>query len=90
MNKKIEFHGAAWEDYRYWITQDRKTLKRINQLLEDIDRNGYDGIGKPEQLSGNYAGYWSRRIDERNRIIYRINDDTIEVIKCSNHYDDKK
>ena len=64
----------AWEDYLYWQTQDKKTLKRINSLIKDIDRNGYDGIGKPEPLTGNWSGYWSRRIDESNRLIYKLVD----------------
>lgn len=59
----------AWDDYLYWQRQDRKTLKRINQLLQDIDRNGYSGIGKPEPLKGNLQGYWNRRIDETNRLV---------------------
>ena len=62
----------AWEDFEYWTRQDRKTLRRILQLLRDIDRNGYEGIGKPERLSGDLSAYWSRRIDEANRIVYRI------------------
>ena len=62
----------AWEDFEYWTTQDRRMLKRILQLLKDIDRNGYEGIGKPERLSGDLASYWSRRIDDANRIVYRI------------------
>lgn len=69
----------AWEDYVYWQTQDKKTLKRINALLKDIDRNGYEGIGKPEPLTGNWSGYWSRRIDEKNRLVYRIVDETIRI-----------
>ncbi len=79
----------AWEDYEYWQKQDRKVLKRINQLLKDIDRNGYDGIGKPEMLTGNLAGYCSRRIDECNRIVYRIENNRIEIIQCGSHYRDK-
>jgi toxin YoeB len=63
--KKIDFSGGAWEDYLYWQTQDKKTLKRINQLIKDIDRNSYEGIGKPEPLSGNLAGFWSRHIEEK-------------------------
>lgn len=62
----------AWEDFTYWTRQDRKTLKRILLLLQDIDRNGYAGIGKPERLSGDLSSYWSRRIDDANRIVYRI------------------
>ena len=79
----------AWEDYLYWQTQDKKTLKRINSLLQDIDRNGYNGIGKPEPLTGNLSGYWSRHIDEYNRIVYRIKDNTVEIIQCGTHYRDK-
>jgi len=79
----------AWEDYLYWQTQDKKTLKRINALLKDIERNGFVGIGKPEPLTGNLSGYWSRRIDEYNRIVYRIKDDRIEIIQCGTHYRDK-
>lgn len=83
------FSDEAWEDYTYWETQDRKTLKRILKLINDIDRNGYDGIGKPEPLSGDLHSYWSRRIDEKNRIVYRIVGDTIQIIQCGSHYRDK-
>lgn len=77
----------AWDDYLYWQKQDKKTLKRINQLLRDIDRNGYSGIGKPEPLKGDLQGYWSRRIDDVNRIVYRIVGNRIEVLQCRSHYD---
>ena len=88
MNKSWD--EEAWEDYLYWQSQDKKILKRINQLLKDIDRNGYDGIGKPEPLTGNLSGYWSRRIDDCNRIVYRIIDENkIEIIQCGSHYRDK-
>ena len=73
----------------YWQTQDKKTLKRINQLLQDILRNGYDGIGKPEPLKGDLSGLWSRRIDEANRIVYRMREDVIEIVQCGSHYRDK-
>lgn len=76
----------AWEDYLYWQKQDKKTLKRINLLLQDIDRNGYSGVGKPEPLKGDLQGYWSRRIDETNRLIYRVKGDTIEILQCRTHY----
>ena len=79
----------AWEDYLYWQAQDKKTLKRVNLLIQDIDRNGHDGIGKPEQLGGNLAGYWSRRIDIENRLVYRIMDGKIEIVQCRTHYGDK-
>ena len=79
----------AWEDYLYWQKQDKKTLKRINLLLQDIDRNGYSGIGKPEALKNDLSGYWSRRIDEVNRLAYRIRDNVIEIIQCRTHYGDR-
>ena len=84
-----EFSDDAWEDYIYWESQYKKTLKRINKLIEDIERNGYDGIGKPERLSGNLSDYWSRRIDDKNRIVYRILNDTVQIIQCGSHYRDK-
>lgn len=84
MNKL--WQDEAWEDYLYWQSQDRRTLKRINQLLQDISRNGYEGIGKPEPLKGNYSGWWSRRIDDTNRLIYRINNGQIEIAQCRSHY----
>ena len=83
---KIIFTEQAWDDYLYWQSQDKKTLRRINQLLQDISRNGYAGIGKPEPLKNDLSGYWSRRIDEVNRLVYRISDETIEVLQCREHY----
>lgn len=79
----------AWEDFEYWLKQDKKTLKRILQLLRDIERNGYDGIGKPEPLRGDLSSYWSRRIDDCNRIVYRIDGDVIQIVQCGSHYRDK-
>lgn len=83
------WQDGAWEDYIYWQTQDRRTLKRVNLLLQDIDRNGYDGIGKPEALKENLVGWWSRRIDETNRLIYRIINGQIEIAQCRSHYSNK-
>ena len=77
---------SAWADYLYWQTQDKKTLKRINELIKDIERNGNLGIGKPEPLKGNLCGLWSRRIDEYNRLVYRIREDMLEIVSCRNHY----
>ena len=77
---------AAWADYLYWQTQDKKTLKRINELIKDIERNGNFGIGKPEPLKGNLSGLWSRRIDEYNRLVYRIREDLLEIVACRDHY----
>lgn len=76
----------AWEDYLYWQMQDKKTLKRINLLVQDIDRNGNEGVGKPEPLKGNLQGYWSRRIDSVNRLVYRIREGRIEILQCRSHY----
>jgi toxin YoeB len=79
----------AWADFEYWTEQDRKTLRRILKLLKDIDRNGYNGLGKPERLSGNMAAYWSRQIDDCNRLVYRIEGDTMKIVQCGSHYRDK-
>lgn len=84
---KISFSNRAWGEYCYWQTQDKKTLKRINILLQDILRNSYSGLGKPEPLKDNLTGLWSRRIDDANRIVYRITKDGLEVVQCKGHYD---
>ena len=86
--KKV-WEERAWEEYTDWQQQDKRTLNKINQLLRDIDRNGYKGLGKPEALSGDLAGFWSRRIDDSNRIVYRIKDDKVEIAQCKGHYNDK-
>jgi toxin YoeB len=85
---KISWFAEAWTDYVYWQTQDKKTLERINELLQDSQRNGYSGIGKPEPLKGELRGFWSKRIDKVNRLVYRIKDDVLEVLSCKGHYDD--
>lgn len=72
---RILWHSSAWADYLYWQSQDKKTIKRIHELIRDIERNGNYGIGKPEALKKNLSGWWSRRIDEVNRLVYRIDDD---------------
>jgi toxin YoeB len=87
MNKV--FSDKAWDEYVQWITKDKKILKRINELLKDIDRNGYKGIGKPEPLRHGLTGYWSRKINDENRLIYRIVDNDIYIIGCMTHYGDK-
>jgi len=79
----------AWDDFCYWQKQDKKTLKRILSLIKDIDRNGYTGIGKPEPLREDLSGYWSRRIDDVNRIVYKIVDNNIYIAQCGSHYRDK-
>lgn len=85
--KKIWF-DEAWEDYLYWQSQDKKTLKRINSIIKDIERDPFVGIGKAEPLKGNLSGTWSRRIDDINRIIYRIHGDVLEIISCKGHYEE--
>ena len=87
MAKRIIWTLAAWEDYQYWQGQDRKTLKRINSLIQECLRQPVEGIGKPEPLKENLAGFWSRRIDEANRLIYRVDGDDLVVIACRYHYD---
>ena len=79
----------AWDDYTYWQTQDKKTLRKINELLKDIDRNGYKCKGKPEPLKGNLTGYWSVRIDQKNRLVFKIEEDSIKIAQCRSHYGDK-
>ena len=85
---KIVWFEEAWDDYVSWQTRNKKTIKRINQLVHDATRNGYTGIGKPEPLRGDFSGFWSRRIDSVNRFVYRIKDDVLEILSCKGHYDD--
>ena len=84
--KIIQRDFDAWEDYLYWQAQDKKILKRINQLVKDISRNPFDGIGKPEPLKGNLTGFWSRRIDEEHRLVYVVEDSAIIIFSCRGHY----
>lgn len=86
MNKA--FTDIGWEDYLYWQTEDRKTLRKINTLLKDIERNGNEGIGKPEPLTGDLSGFWNRRINQKDRLIYALEMDQIIIIACRYHYDD--
>ena len=84
---RLLWEDRAWEDYLYWQTQDRKILKRINALIRDIQRSTFDGIGKPEPLKNRLSGWWSRRIDGSNRIVYYEQDGVIYIISCRGHYD---
>jgi len=79
----------AWEEYVQWQSQDKKTLKRINALLKDIDRHPFEGIGKPELLRADKSGYWSRRIDETNRLVYKVENACLIIVQCGSHYGDK-
>ena len=85
MNKVFTENG--WKVYIYWQTEDRKTLKKINRLLDDISRNGNTGIGKPEPLVGNLSGFWSRRINDTDRLVYRIDENNVYILACRYHYD---
>jgi toxin YoeB len=86
MNRLLVFTEAAWEDYVYWQTQDRKTLKRINQLIKETLRMPFEGVGKPEALRENLSGFWSRRIDDTNRLVYAVEEARLIVISCRYHY----
>ena len=86
---RVVFTETAWSEFLL-LAQDRQLLKRVNQLIADIQRGGTDGIGKPERLSGDLAGFWSRRIDDRHRLVYKIEDDgTLEIVQCRGHYFDR-
>ncbi|MEG0765268.1 MAG: Txe/YoeB family addiction module toxin [Pseudoflavonifractor sp.] len=89
MSRSVAFNQNGWDDYLYWQGQDKKTLQRINQLLKDIERNGNTGIGKPEPLVGDFSGWWSRRINDHDRLVYRITDSHIEIAQCRTHYRDR-
>lgn len=83
------WHEEAWEDYLYWQSQDKKTLKKINGLIKSINRNGYECEGDPEPLKGDLTGFWSVKIDRKNRLVFRINGDELEILQCGSHYRDK-
>lgn len=84
---RLTFHPQAWEDYLYWQQNDKQILKRINALIRDILRDPYDGIGKPEALKFNFSGYWSRRIDDEHRIVYKVIDEEVIIAQARGHYD---
>ena len=86
MNRKLAWTEEAWKDYLYWQTQDKKTLKRINKLINNTMRQPFEGIGKPESLRENLSGFCSRRIDDTNRLIYAVDDNYITIISCRYHY----
>ncbi len=86
---EITFAEDAWEEYLYWQANDKKTLKKINSLLKAVQRSPYDGEGKPEPLKGDKNGKWSRRINEKDRLVYSFENGSITVIQCKGHYNDK-
>ena len=86
MTRLLAWTDDAWSDYVYWQGQDKKTLKRINKLITDTKRSPFEGIGKPEPLKENLSGFWSRRVDESNRLVYAVSDSRITIISCRYHY----
>ena len=87
MNKRLlSWTDDAWSDYLYWQNQDKKTLKRVNKLITDVKRSPFLGIGKPEALKENLSGFWSRRMDDTNRLVYAIDDNAVTIISCRYHY----
>lgn len=90
MSKRdLRFDDEGWGDYVYWQKTDKKLLKKLNALLEEIRRTPFEGAGKPEALRGNLTGYWSRRLDQKNRLVYKVTNDVVIIIACRYHYDDK-
>ena len=85
-SRLLSWTDEFWSDYLYWQTQDKKTLKRINKLINDVRRSPFEGIGKPESLKEYLAGFWSRRIDDTNRLVYAVDDNAITIISCRYHY----
>ena len=83
---RIIFDDSAWSDYLWWQVQDRKVLKRINLLIKGVERNGNEGIGKPEALRHQFSGWWSRRITDEHRLVYKLTDDSIVIASCRYHY----
>ena len=86
MTRKLAWVDDAWDDYLYWQGQDQKTLKRINKLITETMRDPFEGIGKPEPLKENLVGFWSRRIDDNNRLVYAVDDEYLTIIACRYHY----
>lgn len=82
----LTFHPKGWEDYQYWQTADRATLRKVNALIKECLRHPFEGTGKPEPLKSDLAGFWSRRIDREHRLVYRVSADTLEIAQCRHHY----
>jgi toxin YoeB len=86
VTRKLVWTSSSWSDYLYWQGQDKKTLKRVNKLIEEVLRNPFEGIGKPEPLRENLTGFWSRRIDDTHRLVYAVEDEYLTIIACRYHY----
>jgi len=84
--RSVHFDSNAWEDFLFWLATDRKIALRITRLIGEIQRNPFSGIGKPESLKGELSGYWSRRIDDEHRLVYRASDDEVKIVKARYHY----
>lgn len=84
---QLIWYSVAWDDYVSWQQEDKKTLKRVNLLIKDTLRSPFEGVGKPEPLRGDLSGFWSRRIDDKNRLVYRVRNDSLEILSCKGHYD---
>jgi toxin YoeB len=84
--RSINFDADAWDDFLYWLATDRKTARRITRLIDEIQRDPFTGIGKPEPLKGELSGYWSRRVDDEHRLVYRADDNEIKILKARYHY----
>jgi toxin YoeB len=84
--RSVHFDPGAWEDFVFWLASDRKTARRIVRLIAEIQRDPFSGIGKPEPLKGELSGYWSRRIDDQHRLVYRADDDEVKVLTARYHY----
>ncbi len=86
MARRVVFTPTAWDEYEFWQKQDRKTLRRINALIQDVQRQPFEGIGKPEPLKGNLSGFWSRRINDTHRLVYAVDANDIVIVQCRYHY----
>ena len=84
--RSVHFDSAAWEDFLFWLSSDRKIARRITRLIGEIQRNPFSGVGKPEPLKGELSGYWSRRINDEHRLVYRANDEEVKILKARYHY----
>ncbi len=83
---KLQFHGASWGHYQHWVETDKATLRKLNRLIIECQRDPFEGTGKPEPLKGDFAGHWSRRIDREHRLVYRVDRDTLIIVQCRYHY----
>ncbi len=86
MSRKLAWTDEAWKDYIFWQTQDTKTVKRINKLIVETKRQSFEGIGKPEPLRESLSGFWARRIDDTNRLVYSVDEEFLTIISCRYHY----